>query len=145
MRCEPWAREGELHREVQSRRPSTKTWKLDEKWRVEMIVLRLRREDLGLEDCPSIRHTDLGLGGGGQTTTTTRVEIFSQVFFFSNEINSIYPAHNLQNHGVFFSIHKNLESRLGWMVVGFCYSDAVELTMVVCLALWLFSFTVIVI
>jgi len=69
-----------------------------------MIVLQLRREDLGLDDRPSVRHTDLGLGGGegGQTTTTTRVEIFSQAFFFSNETNNIYPAHNLQNHGFFF-------------------------------------------
>jgi len=68
-----------------------------------MIVLQLRREDLGLDDRPSVRHTDLGLGGGegGQTTTTTRVEIFSQAFFFSNETNNIYPAHNLQNHGFF--------------------------------------------
>jgi len=53
-----------------------------------MIVLQLRREDLGLEDCPSIRHTDLGLGGGGQTTTTTRVEIFSQAFFSRTKLTT---------------------------------------------------------
>jgi len=97
--------------------PSTKTWRF-----------RIRGS--------SFNKTDLGLGGEGGQTTTTRVEIFSQAFFFSNETNNIYPAHNLQNHGFFFSIHKNLESRLGWMMVGFCYSDAVELTMVV----WTFFF-----
>jgi len=95
--------------------PSAKTWRFRIRWSSfsETYGFRIRRRRRGTNNN---NNASWNLLAG---------------FFFSNETNNIYPAHNLQNHGVFFSIHKNLESRLGWMMVGFCYSDAVELTMVV--------------